>query len=126
MFQGPALASFGGEEGGDLVVVFQGENAAGGVDHFATWFDHLAVAGDDVGLFDNDAVEEILTELPLSVGVTAKYAEASAGNIEQQPVGTAGQPFGDLGGGDGPGLKVGDTVAAGTSFQFLELPIVDV
>lgn len=57
------------EKFGDLVLIFRGEDGAGGVKKFSAWFEHARVGGEEFGLNRADAIEGGGFESPFKIGL---------------------------------------------------------
>ena len=75
------------EEAGDLILVFRGQDGAGGVEEFSAGLEHARILCEELSLDRADAVEGGGLEAPFEVGLAFQGAEAGAGGIDEQGIG---------------------------------------
>lgn len=66
-----------------MVLVFRGEDGAGGVEEFAAGLEHAGVGGEELGLDGADAIEGGGLESPFEIGLAFQSAEAGAWGIDE-------------------------------------------
>ena len=71
------------KEVGDLILVFRGEDGAGGVEELAAGLEHFGILGEELGLDGAGAVEGGGLESPFEIGLAFQGAEAGAGGIDE-------------------------------------------
>lgn len=62
------------EEAVDLLLVFRGEDGAGGIEELASGFEHFWILGEELGLNGADAFEGGGLEAPFEVGLAFQGA----------------------------------------------------
>jgi len=67
------------EEFGDLILIFRGQDGAGGVEKFSAGLEHAWVSGEEFGLDGADAIKGGGLESPFEIGLAFQRAEAGAG-----------------------------------------------
>ena len=111
---------------GHLILVFAGQNAAGGIHQHAARFDHLAVATEDIGLQRHQHRQPLGGIPPLGIRIALEHAQPRAGNIQQNAIGALFETLDGLAGDDEASLDVVGSGATRALFEVVQLPLLHI
>lgn len=113
------------QEFGDLILIFRGEDGAGGVEKFPAGLEHTWVGGEQFGLDGADAIESGGFETPFEIGLAFQGAEAGAGGIDEQGIRDVFE-IGRCGFGDGFGRNRRGAGVFGAGLEGVEFFGIDI